>query len=150
MAATASYQSRYSPGKMVSAAQMLAEIMCARQAMKDGRELPLYFWKVPEWEKNFKRQIREANGILKLFSASAVFAALKTRDGRKIVSLGAPWLDDLCKSEQQKLDRHAAAAADEQAPNPTPEPPADLPSTRPPFVKKRSTASKLREMDEDF
>jgi hypothetical protein len=145
------YESLYAPGVLVRPEQWLAEYMCGRQARAKGVDLPRRFWSNPSyktvWEKELRRQVRAAATLLKLYRPQAVSAALRTKEGRKVLSLSAPWLDDLVKAEEQRLAREAelrAAAAEARPPEPPP-PAEKLPPgyTRPPFVHKKSILSKL-------
>ena len=42
------YPSRYSDGKKVTAAQYITELICEKRAVKDKKELPNNFWKLPQ------------------------------------------------------------------------------------------------------
>ena len=61
------YQSRYSPDQFVSAAQYIIELVCERKAQLEERDLPVQFWKQPEWEKYFKMQLRKCHALLKKY-----------------------------------------------------------------------------------
>ena len=98
------FASIYSPGSFVTAAQYLAEYVCGRQARAKHITLPAHFWKtMPEWEKQYLLQLRHANALLKIYEPAAVSAALRSKEGQKVLSLGAKWLDDMIKKEQLLL-----------------------------------------------
>ncbi len=139
------YHSRFAGGYLAGG-QWLAEGMCDRQARKNKTQLPERFWKSPRWEREFLMQVRHANSLLKTYSVAAIVRALRTPEGKKVYSLSAPWLDPIIRDEQAKLDREAAAAAPPEAP---PEPATEVVDgkPRPTFVRKKSTLSKLREID---
>jgi hypothetical protein len=139
------YASRYAPGTFVTAAQWLAEWACEREAAAAGKELSRHFWKDPVWEKKYLRQLRAAQGLLKLYSPRAVGNALRGKEGKRVRSLGAPWLDDLVRAEQAKLDA-AESFRQEGGPPPAPDGPR-LPDKRPAFKNKPSLLDRLKESD---
>lgn len=105
---TEKYPSKFSPGKLITADKLLAEVICERQARAKGIELPLLFWKTDGykdyWEKELLRQIRSAKALLQLYSPQAISKALKSKKGKTITSLLAPWLLDLVKEEEKKIE----------------------------------------------
>ncbi len=119
--------------------------MVARQARSKKLTLPMFFWNIEKWKRQFLLQIRQANSLLKLYSYQAILRALRTYEGKKVFSLGAPFLDPLIKAEQEKLDR------DKQRIVETPAPPVEHVHTepqapRPAFVPKQNALSKLKEL----
>ena len=140
------FQSRFGGG-WVSAAQYLAETMCARMAKKRNQDLPPFFWNQVAWKRTFLIQIRHANALLKLYDRKAIFAAL--RRARWVMSLtNKMTLDPLFQEEQDKLD--AQAAAQKASPPPAPTPPATPVTTKPREVynPEQSQYAKLRSIDE--
>lgn len=107
MAANQSEASPYKSffgGGFVSSGQYLAEVMCARMAKKQGKELPQHFWNLDAWKRTFLYQLRLANGLLKLYEPLALIAGLKR--AKFVFSLNAKMvLDPLFKEEQEKLNR---------------------------------------------
>lgn len=147
--AASPHKSRFGGG-WLTPAQFLAEGMVARKARKEGTDLPLKFWEKERWKRDFLLQLRHAHSLLKVYSHEAIVAALRTRKGSTVYSLGAQFiLDPLIRVEQERLDRRAAAAdVKAQAdPKPTPPPPvAEAPvaeQPRPAFVRE-NTLSKLK------
>lgn len=96
------YLSKYSNGKMVSAAQYITEIICEHLATKEKRDLHYRFWLNKDWEKFYKSQIFSANKLLQKYEDKAIVAALKTPKGQKIYSLRAPHLTAMIE-EQAKI-----------------------------------------------
>lgn len=96
------YLSKYSNGKMVSAAQYITEIICEHLATKEKRDLHYRFWLNKDWEKFYKSQICSANKLLQKYEDRAIVAALKTPKGQKIYSLRAPYLTAMIE-EQTKI-----------------------------------------------
>jgi len=96
------YLSKYSNGKMVSAAQYITEIICEHLATKEKRDLHYRFWLNKDWEKFYKSQIFSANKLLQKYEDKAIVAALKTPKGQKIYSLRAPHLTAMIE-EQTKI-----------------------------------------------
>lgn len=138
------YESQYGGG-WISAGQWLAELMCQRQAnMNKKGQLPNKFWSRPEWERAYKTQLLLANGLIKAYSAKAVGCALRRKEGKKVFSLGAKWLDPVVAEEQRRIEQEEALAA-EAVPLPAlPAKDAPLPNSRPPVVLKKSMLSKLK------
>lgn len=99
------YPSRYSPGKFVSAAQYITEFICEAKARKEQTSLPIRFWELPDWKKYYQFQVTICNRLLKQFKAAAILAALKNPKAKYIYSLQAPFLKNLIKMEQDKLDK---------------------------------------------
>lgn len=83
------YKSRYGADSDITAAQYLVEFIMERIAKKDKVTLPYKFWNIPRWNKVFRMQIKYANELLSEYSEGEVFAALKTKQGQRIFSLGA-------------------------------------------------------------
>lgn len=114
------YKSRYGGG-WISSGQWLSEEMCRRQAARRGHTLPAYFWRDPEWKREFALQARAAAALFELYSPTAIGRALRTPQGRKLWSLNAPWLDALCEHEQKKWEREEEVkrvAVEKQQPPP--------------------------------
>lgn len=86
------YKSSYSDS-WITAAQYISELMCENMARKNGQVLPYKFWNEYAWKTAFKRQLLLANSLLKLYSAPAIIQAIRSKEGQKIYSLAAPWLD---------------------------------------------------------
>jgi len=101
------YQSRYSPGKYVTAAQYIVEIMCEKNAARDGRDLPAKFWSLPEWAKFFRNQIPAANKLLDKYHAEAIIAALRDKKTWSCYSLRAPFLIPHIEKQQKILEGKA-------------------------------------------
>jgi len=98
------YKSGYSPS-YITPAQYITELVCENIAFRDRKELFVKFWNSPEWSKVFRDQLDAANGLVKTYSPKAIIAALKSRDGKNILSLR--WearLDPLIRREQAKID----------------------------------------------
>jgi hypothetical protein len=126
----------------VTAAQYLAEVMCARLAARDKTSLPVRFWERPRWKKIFLQQVRLASGLLAAYPREAVSAALRSPEGRRAYSLGAPWIEELVRQQAERL---ATMAPPVTPPSPEP-PPTALPDTpRPAFVQRPSLRKKLEE-----
>jgi ribosomal protein S25 len=96
------YTSKYSNGKLVSAAQYITEIICEKKARLEKKDLHFRFWTNKQWATFYKNQIASANALLKNYSETAVIRALTSQKSSKIYSLRAPSLINTIK-EQQKL-----------------------------------------------
>jgi hypothetical protein len=96
------WPSRYSPGGWVTAAQYIIELVCERQARnKKKADLPVRFWNLPEWQKEFVSQTRATHRLLKKYEPQAIISAVKQRN---IWSLRPKWVEAVIQQEQKKLD----------------------------------------------
>ncbi len=97
------FESAYGGG-WLSAAQRIAELACERKAGSNGQTLVSYFWKQKYWATIFRAQINMANKLLEEFDVEAIMSALRTKEGKRVYSLGAPFFKTLCQAEQRKLE----------------------------------------------
>lgn len=73
-----SYPSIYSPGKFITFAQYVAELMCGRRAKFEHTDLPAKFWESsPKWKAYFTFQVLWANKLLKKYNEHVILASLK-------------------------------------------------------------------------
>lgn len=99
------YPSKYSNGKLVSAAQYITEMICERKAIKDKVDLHYRFWLQKKWEIFYRNQIASANKLLKEYDAQNIINALNSENGRKIYSLRAPHFPDMIKHSAKISDQ---------------------------------------------
>ncbi len=92
-----------SSGHECKPAQYLAELACLRQGKKKGISTPPRFWNLPQWKKEYGRQVGLANGLLKLFSLESILSALNSKDGNWIFSLSFKGLIDIIKLHQDVI-----------------------------------------------
>lgn len=104
------YLSKYSNGKLVSAAQFISELVCERLAKKQKKDLHYRFWLSDEWQKEYKGQIATANKLLKKYEAKFIIEALLSDVGKKIYSLRAPHLPDTIEKIMKKKPSEAKPA----------------------------------------
>ena len=100
------YPSKYSPEKWVHAAQYITELVCERRAMVDKFELPVQFWKDPEWEKFFKFQVLVVHAAIKSYGHEAIIQVLK--ENKRAWSLKAKWMKPLLKVAKDKVAKENA------------------------------------------
>ena len=81
------YPSRYSNGKLVSAAQYITEIICENKARIDKLDLHFRFWTNKKWSRFYRDQIATANKLLKNFDSKAIVKALNDTAAKNIYSL---------------------------------------------------------------
>lgn len=137
------YPSKYSNGKLVSAAQFITEIICENKAIKDKSDLHYRFWTNKNWAAFYRNQIATANKLLKQYDAKAIIKALKSNKARRIYSLRAPHLLPIIETEQEILLNTEDKSVDYTEER-------DLKNTQ--FrknVNKQGIISKLREMEDD-
>jgi lantibiotic modifying enzyme len=102
---SSTYPSRYSNGKLVTAAQYITELICEKKAKLDKTELPQKFWELKVWNTYYRQQIVAANKLLKEYSGEAIAKALKSEKAWNIFSLRAPHLKDIIVAEEEKLKK---------------------------------------------
>jgi hypothetical protein len=98
------YPSKYSNGKLVSAAQYITEIICEKRAKLNRQDLHYKFWITKTWAAYYRNQIASAHKLLKTYSATAVVKALANNKADKIYSLRAPHLIPLIEEQQNILN----------------------------------------------
>ena len=98
------YNSKYSNGKKVSAAQYITEIICEHYAKKNKLDLYYRFWTHADWATYYRGQIGTANKLLKKYDCKAVIRALNNTKSARIYSLRAPHLVAIIESEGRKLE----------------------------------------------
>ena len=92
--------------KRINYAHKITELICHRYFAQIGfKSLPVKFWKDPAFSRDYRLQIIKANALLKIYSGPAIIAALESFKGKKIYSLSAPWLDEICEREQKRIDK---------------------------------------------
>lgn len=113
---TKKYKSKYGADSDITAAQYLVEFMMERIAKKEKTTLPFKFWNIPRWNKVFRMQIKYANELLSEYSEEEVFAALKTKQGQRIFSLGAKktMIVPLIEEARKNKPRQYYAVGDKQ------------------------------------
>jgi hypothetical protein len=99
------YPSLYSPEGYVTAAQYIIELICEKKAKTEKKDLPIRFWRLDEWSKFYKSQLRKTHSLLKKYDEKAIIGGLRDKKAWNIYSLFAPWLEDIIKEHQVQLDR---------------------------------------------
>ncbi len=95
------HQSRMGAG-WITAEQLVAEIICERQAKQQGIELLPRFWTVSPWDKVFAKNIALARRLTKRLGAIPLLRALESYQGQKVYSLTAKWFVALVEEEAAK------------------------------------------------
>lgn len=96
------FKSKYSPNEEITEGQYLAEIICERRAKDCGRDLPIKFWKLPEWSKYYKYQLIVAYGLLKTYKIDIIIKALNDKRTKTVFSLNNKFLVNVIKEYEQK------------------------------------------------
>lgn len=99
------YISKYSNGKLVSAAQYITELICENKAKIDKKDLHYRFWTSKEWSKYYRDQIATTNKLLQKYEAKAIINALKDPTASRIYSLRAPHLVAIIEKHQNLLEK---------------------------------------------
>jgi len=99
------FKSRYSPGKDVTIAQYITELICEKKASISGKDLPIFFWKLPEWQKFYKSQIHTAYGLVRNYDSNVLIKVLNSPEAKRQFSLRSPKLLSLFKKAQADINR---------------------------------------------
>ena len=99
------YLSKYSNGKVVSAAQYITELICENKAKKDKLDLHYRFWVTKSWALYYRNQIATAHKLLIKYEPKAIINALKDNRAAKIYSLRAPHLIPIIEEKQTLLQK---------------------------------------------
>ena len=95
------YPSRYCPSGWVTPNQYIVELLCEQKAKRFGTgELPIRFWNNPEWEKEFKSQLRATSSLLKKYQPKAIIAAIKDR---KLFTLRPKWVEPIIAEKEKNI-----------------------------------------------
>lgn len=141
------YESRYGGG-WVAPQQILAEVMCERIAAKEKTSLPAKFWDLPRWKKHFLMQLRLALKLLEKYHPSILSRGIRSNEGRKAFSFGAPFLKDVFDREQEKYDAEMVSLQSAQPPLPVETIVTEVVS-RPAFAPRRSLKSRLEDLERE-
>ena len=98
------YKSRYSDG-YITAAQYILEIVCEKKAAYDKKDLPTYFWKLPEWAAYYKRCLRQTHKLLKTYDERAIIRALKSKESEMKYSIFTESMIRLIGKYQKVVER---------------------------------------------
>lgn len=90
-----------SSGEECRAPHYLAELSVTRK--NKGKSLPIKFWNLPEYKREYKLAIQSAHSILKIFSIEVILAALNSKEGNWIYSLRCNQLVELANKEKNRL-----------------------------------------------
>lgn len=136
------YPSRYSNGKLVSAAQYITEIICENKAKKDKLDLHFRFWTNTKWSKYYRDQIATANKLLASYDAKAIIKALADDKAKNIYSLRAPFLLPIIQKYQKLI-------SEEQSSIPKNITRVDQANFRRDYKNSKNIISKLKELDDE-
>jgi hypothetical protein len=123
--------------------------MCERQALKEKTSLPAKFWDLDRWKKIFLLQLRLALKLLETYHPTVISRAIRSPEGKKAYSFGAPFLKDALAREQLKYDAEILSLASSPTTLLSTPPPSGKQEveTRPVFSCSRSMRSKLEELE---
>lgn len=125
------YRSNYGGG-WITAPNYIVELIMEKKAKKDQKPLQQKFWEKPPYNKQYIKQIKDANSLLKKYSVWAIESALKDYRTRDVYSLGAKFILIPIIEEYEKIKPTAV------------EPKKQIVETpRPSFKNKKSILGKL-------
>lgn len=85
------FDSRYSPGKKITAQQYIIEYVCENNAKKRGGELPNKFWEIEEWKTFFRSQTFVCSKLCKNHGYEKLLAFVREK---KIYNLLPKWINE--------------------------------------------------------
>lgn len=89
------FNSRFSPGKKITPAQLITELICEKKAVIEGVELPDRFWDNKKWANYFKYQSKYANLLVKEYKITSLLKALRDKQTKNVYSLKHPAISSL-------------------------------------------------------
>lgn len=95
------YTSIFSPGKKISPAQYISELICANKANHFKINLPTKFWDYPEWAQYYKAQMFKAGQFLRYYNAEVLIKVIKEKN---IWTLFASWIVEEFLKEKRRVD----------------------------------------------
>ncbi len=95
------YPSRYSPSGWVSFTQYITELVCEKKALSEGKDLPIKFWEIKEWNSYYKYQITLAAKLAKTYSETAIIKAIN--ECYKLTSLRSPILKSIIEKNEKAI-----------------------------------------------
>lgn len=85
-------------------ANQIAQLICPRLLKQKGfTSLPEKFWADKRFAREYKLELIKSRSLLKMYSPQAIINALKSKEGLRIWSLTAPWLDGIIAAEEKRL-----------------------------------------------
>ena len=90
-------------GEEVSDTTYLAELVMLRKYHRERKNLPAYFWNLPEYKEEFQKQKVQAVRLRKIFSLQAILNVLN--DNKWVFSLYVKKLSTMFKVEERKIGR---------------------------------------------
>lgn len=90
-----------------SARDALVLIVMKRKYERQGVTLPIQYWNLPEYKKDYQHQIRGAAKLLKAFSYKAITSALEKE--KWCWSLHSPVLQEKIELEQSYIEKNEIA-----------------------------------------
>lgn len=97
------YLSPSSPGEYVTAAQYIGELICHHRATSLKTNLPIKFWRLPDWKQYFLYQVRLAYPLIKTHGEKAVIRAIEDNRSSKTYSLRNPRLLRIIKEKAKEV-----------------------------------------------
>lgn len=102
------YPSIYSPDKYVTASQYITELLFQKKSKFEKKDLPIRFWRNPEYSKQFVRWQRQANELVKEYGGDAIIAALKDPKSGLKWSLHTEFMLKLIDEHKLRIDEKNA------------------------------------------
>ncbi len=102
----------------MTGAQYVIELVCEQKAKHAKKDLPLQFWKLPEWEKYFVSQTRAVHKLLQTYDERAIISAVKKS---RIRNLMPKWVVKVVAEHDTERKVIQSALAEEIAKRPEPQ-----------------------------
>lgn len=137
------FPSKYNPGQWMTPAQWLTERLFEKRAQIDRESLPIRFWSLPKWKKDYIGQVQAAAKLLQDFTLDEIMLGVNSPQGKKVLSFRLKWFRELIKRLKQSKDI-VRETKQENVLTITDAKPLPM---RKPFVSNHSILSKLKEYD---
>lgn len=136
------FESTYAPDVFITHAQWLTERLFERRAAVNKVNLPIKFWNLPKWKKEFQGQVQAASKLLQDFTLEEIVRAVNDFRGKKSLSFRVGWFRKLVVS----LRRDPPIVPEVEIVVEADVPPAPT-KLRTPFIQNKSRLSQLKEYD---
>lgn len=88
---------------LIETKNYIAELMCIREASKQGIELCHGFWNLDKWKRIYQQHLLAAHTLIRVYKEEAIVIAI--RKTPKLFSLRAKWFHDIVKKIEIELNQ---------------------------------------------
>ena len=96
------YKGHFTPA-LIETKNYIAELMCVRDARKQGIELCQGFWNLDKWKRVYQQHLLAAHTLIRTYKEEAIVIAIKRTPN--LFSLRAKWFHDIVKKVEIELNQ---------------------------------------------